>query len=108
MTNPVPERVAPAAAKIKTYNAAVVNTLPVDVKIFTDGGWGPNPSEAGSGVEVYCDNKLAELKQCCVFAAAVNLISVVVCRGIEATNGGLLRKATLGILSATPICGLLL
>ncbi len=53
-------RAAPAN-KIKTYNAAEVNTLPQQVKIFTDGGCEPNPGEAGSGVAVYCDNKLTEL-----------------------------------------------
>ena len=54
-------RAAPAANKVKTYNAAEVNALPQQVKIFTDGGCEPNPGEAGSGVAVYCDNKLIEL-----------------------------------------------
>src|SRR5688572_9965172 len=52
---------AASAAKLKTYNAVEVNALPVDVKIFTDGGCEPNPGEAGSGLAVYRDNKLAEL-----------------------------------------------
>ena len=54
-------RAAPSANKIKTYNAAEVNALPQQIKIFTDGGCEPNPGEAGSGVAVYCDNKLTEL-----------------------------------------------
>lgn len=54
-------RAAASGAKIKTYNAAEVNALPVQVKIFTDGGCEPNPGEAGSGVAVYCDNKLTAL-----------------------------------------------
>ena len=52
---------AVTGAKIKTYNAAEVNALPEQVKIFTDGGCEPNPGQAGSGVAVYCDNKLTEL-----------------------------------------------
>lgn len=54
-------RAAPSANKIKTYNAVEVTALPQQVKIFTDGGCEPNPGEAGSGVAVYCDNKLTEL-----------------------------------------------
>jgi ribonuclease HI len=54
-------RPAVNANKIKTYNAAEVNALPQQVKIFTDGGCEPNPGEAGSGVAVYADNKLTEL-----------------------------------------------
>jgi len=52
---------AASSAKIKTYNAAEVNALPVEVKIFTDGGCEPNPGEAGSGLAVYRDNKVAGL-----------------------------------------------
>jgi ribonuclease HI len=52
---------AATGAKIKTYNAAEVNALPEQVKIFTDGGCEPNPGEAGSGVAVYRDNKVVEL-----------------------------------------------
>ena len=54
-------RAAPGGNKVKTYNAAEVNALPQQVKIFTDGGCEPNPGEAGSGVAVYRDGKLAEL-----------------------------------------------
>jgi ribonuclease HI len=54
-------RAASAGAKIKTYDAAEVDALVANVKIFTDGGCEPNPGEAGSGVAVYRDNKLAEL-----------------------------------------------
>lgn len=52
---------AASGAKIKTYNAAEVNALPEQVKIFTDGGCEPNPGEAGSGLAVYRDGKLVEL-----------------------------------------------
>lgn len=52
---------AATGAKIKTYNAAEVNALPEQVKIFTDGGCEPNPGEAGSGVAVYQNNQLSEL-----------------------------------------------
>lgn len=54
-------RAAASTAKIKTYNAAEVNALPVEIKIFTDGGCEPNPGKAGSGVAVYQDNKVADL-----------------------------------------------
>ena len=53
---------APASgAKIKTYNAAEVNALPEEIKIFTDGGCEPNPGKAGSGLAMYEDNKVTEL-----------------------------------------------
>lgn len=53
---------APASgAKIKTYTAAEVTALAVDVKIFTDGGCDPNPGEAGSGLAVYRGGRLSEL-----------------------------------------------
>ena len=35
--------------------------MPIDTKIFTDGGCDPNPGEAGSGVAVYRDDMLNEL-----------------------------------------------
>jgi len=49
------------ALKIKTYSAAEVDALVVDVKIFTDGGCEPNPGKAGSGLAVYRAGQLCEL-----------------------------------------------
>lgn len=46
---------------IKTYTAAEIAELPLDTKIFTDGGCEPNPGKAGSGVAVYRDNAVDEL-----------------------------------------------
>lgn len=54
-------RVATSGAKIKTYNAAEVNALQEEIKIFTDGGCEPNPGKAGSGLAMYEDNKVTEL-----------------------------------------------
>lgn len=50
-----------AAAKVKTYSAAEVAALEVDVKIFTDGGCDPNPGKAGSGIAVYRQGVVSEL-----------------------------------------------
>lgn len=41
------------ANTIKTYTAAEIAKMPIDVKIFTDGGCEPNPGQAGSGMAVY-------------------------------------------------------
>lgn len=38
---------------IKTYTAAEIDAIPLDVKIFTDGGCEPNPGQAGSGMAIY-------------------------------------------------------
>ncbi len=38
-----------------------IETMPLDVKIFTDGASEPNPGEAGSGIAIYQDNTLTEL-----------------------------------------------
>lgn len=46
---------------IKTYTAADISIMPIDVKIFTDGGCEPNPGKAGSGMAVYRQEKIAEL-----------------------------------------------
>lgn len=46
---------------VKTYTAAEVKAMAVDVKIFTDGGCEPNPGEAGSGVALYRNNVVDEL-----------------------------------------------
>ncbi len=54
-------RLASSGGRLKTYSAAEIDSLPVDIKIFTDGGCEPNPGEAGSGLSVYRDGKLVEL-----------------------------------------------
>lgn len=46
---------------IKTYTAAEIAKMTVDVMIFTDGGCDPNPGQAGSGMAVYRDGKVTEL-----------------------------------------------
>ncbi|GAB6070436.1 ribonuclease H family protein [Thiomicrorhabdus hydrogeniphila] len=51
----------PAVNGIKTYTAAEIDAMNIDVKIFTDGGCNPNPGQAGSGMAVYRNNKVAEL-----------------------------------------------
>ncbi|BCN93256.1 hypothetical protein THMIRHAM_10410 [Thiomicrorhabdus immobilis] len=38
---------------IKTYTAAEIAKMSLDIKIFTDGGCDPNPGQAGSGMAVY-------------------------------------------------------
>ena len=45
----------------RTYSAAEVAELPVQTKIFADGGCEPNPGQAGSGVAVYRDGLVDEL-----------------------------------------------
>ncbi|MBK9472437.1 MAG: ribonuclease HI [bacterium] len=45
----------------RTYSAAEVAELPVQTKIFADGGCEPNPGKAGSGVAVYRDGLVDEL-----------------------------------------------
>jgi len=51
----------PSVNGIKTYTAAEIDAINMDVKIFTDGGCNPNPGQAGSGMAVYRNNKIAEL-----------------------------------------------
>jgi len=46
---------------VRTHNAAEVEALAADVKIFSDGGCEPNPGEAGSGIAVYRNDVVAEL-----------------------------------------------
>ena len=46
---------------IKTYTAAEISQLPIEVKIFTDGGCEPNPGQAGSGMAVYRNEQVTEL-----------------------------------------------
>jgi len=59
-------KAAPAARKFsgkgpRTYTAAEVADLPMQVKIFADGGCEPNPGHAGSGVAVYREGVVTEL-----------------------------------------------
>ncbi len=52
---------ATSAQTVKTYTADEIAEIPIDTKIFTDGGCEPNPGEAGSGVAVYRNNIIDEL-----------------------------------------------
>jgi len=57
-----PKKRAPSKANtIKTYTAADIAKMNVDVMLFTDGGCDPNPGKAGSGMAVYRHAELAEL-----------------------------------------------
>lgn len=47
---------------VKTYSAKEINAMSVDTKIFTDGGCDPNPGRAGSGVAIYRNDSIAELR----------------------------------------------
>ncbi len=47
--------------KLKTWSDAEIKTLDFDTFIYTDGGCEPNPGEAGSGMAIYRDGKIAEL-----------------------------------------------
>lgn len=38
-----------------------IDSMPYDIKIFTDGACEPNPGEAGSGIAIYKSNQLTEL-----------------------------------------------
>jgi len=60
-TKPSPVKKRAAANGIKTYTAAEIAKMPIEVKIFTDGGCDPNPGEAGSGMSVYRNEQIAEL-----------------------------------------------
>ena len=46
---------------VKTYTAVEIAAMPLDTKIFTDGGCEPNPGKAGSGVAVYRNDVVTEL-----------------------------------------------
>jgi ribonuclease HI len=46
---------------VKTYTAIEIAAMPLDTKIFTDGGCEPNPGQAGSGVAIYRNNAVDEL-----------------------------------------------
>ncbi len=46
---------------VKTYTASEIASLPIEVKIFTDGGCDPNPGKAGSGMALYRNESLESL-----------------------------------------------
>lgn len=46
---------------VKTYTANDIAAMPLDTKIFTDGGCEPNPGKAGSGIAVYRNDTVDEL-----------------------------------------------
>ncbi|MFT4561182.1 MAG: ribonuclease HI [Gammaproteobacteria bacterium] len=50
-----------SSASGKTYPAEEVAAMPIDTKIFTDGGCDPNPGKAGSGVAIYRNNIIDQL-----------------------------------------------
>ena len=50
-----------SANGIKTYTAEEIAKMPIDVKIYTDGGCDPNPGKAGSGMAVYRNDAVSEL-----------------------------------------------
>lgn len=58
---PVKKRAPSTAATVKTYTSAEIATMPIEVKIYTDGGCDPNPGKAGSGMAVYRNEEVAEL-----------------------------------------------
>lgn len=45
----------------RTWTAAEIASMPIDVKIFTDGGCEPNPGMSGSGLALYRNGALSEL-----------------------------------------------
>jgi len=51
----------PRAAGLKTYQVDEIAKLAAEVKIYTDGGCEPNPGEAGSGLALYRNERLAGL-----------------------------------------------
>jgi ribonuclease HI len=50
-----------SAKTLRTWTAAEIAALPIQVKIFTDGGCEPNPGMSGSGLALYRGGALAEL-----------------------------------------------
>lgn len=70
-TTPAPHKSTPSrstppkrrtsAQSVKTHTADEVAAMPIDTKIFTDGGCEPNPGEAGSGIAIYRNNVVDEL-----------------------------------------------
>jgi len=60
------------AKGVKTYTAAEIAQMPIDVKIYTDGGCDPNPGKAGSGMAVYRNESLESLWYGCYNPAGTN------------------------------------
>lgn len=56
-----PPSVRSPSQTVKTYTAIEISELPIEIKIFTDGGCEPNPGKAGSGVAVYQNNEISAL-----------------------------------------------
>lgn len=50
-----------SATSPRTWTAAEIAALAIDVKIFTDGGCEPNPGASGSGLALYRNGVLSEL-----------------------------------------------
>ena len=46
---------------VKTYTGDDIAAMPLNIKIFTDGGCEPNPGKAGSGIAIYRNNAIEEL-----------------------------------------------
>jgi len=46
---------------VKTYTGDDIAAMPLNTKIFTDGGCEPNPGKAGSGIAIYRNNAVDEL-----------------------------------------------
>ncbi|KID56619.1 ribonuclease HI [Pseudoalteromonas luteoviolacea] len=49
------------APKSSPLSQSQIDSLPYDIKIFTDGACDPNPGEAGTGIAIYQNNVLTEL-----------------------------------------------
>jgi len=49
------------ATGVKTYTALEIAAMPIEVKIFTDGGCDPNPGQAGSGMALYRNEAIESL-----------------------------------------------
>ena len=57
---------------VKTYTAAEIAHMPINVKMYTDGGCDPNPGKAGSGMAVYRNEALESLWYGCYNPAGTN------------------------------------
>jgi len=59
--NSKPTSRSSTANGVKTYTAADIAQMPINVKMYTDGGCDPNPGRAGSGMAVYRNEVLESL-----------------------------------------------
>ncbi|MFT5418314.1 MAG: ribonuclease HI, partial [Gammaproteobacteria bacterium] len=50
-----------SSSDVKTYTGDEIAAMPIDTKIFTDGGCDPNPGKAGSGIALYRNNVIDQL-----------------------------------------------